>query len=385
MKHTLDTIPSFVNTIKGIKETILANIVLIGQIPSPTFHEEKRVDALLERLIEAQVDECTTDNFQNPVGIIRGTDETKDPIFVVAHIDTFIDKDIDHNYTVKENSITGPGVIDNSTGVGILASLPTILQKLDLKFESDIVLAGVIQSLGSGNLGGIRHLLETWETPVRGAICVEGGELGRLNYYSDGTRRCEIDCHMPANMKWEHNFKPNAILVLNEVINQILTLKLPQRPRARVIIGKISGGFKHGIIAYDGTLGFEIQSDSDEMVKSIYNDIDDIVEGISHECQVKLELKTISSINASRIKYNHPLVKSASSVMKKLDIEPVSEASGSELSMFLSRQIPAVTLGITHGENYTLTDAKIEIEPIFKGITQIIGVLMAIDSGVCDE
>jgi len=120
------------------------------------------------------------------------------------------------------------------------------------------------------------------------------------------------------------------------------------------------------------------------MVKAIFNDIQDIVEGISHENEVELKLKTLSNIRASSLKYNNPLVKSTVKVMKKLDLEPVSEPSESELSIFLSRKIPSVTLGITRGDNYHLENATVEIEPIFKGITQIIGVLLAIDSGVCD-
>lgn len=385
MEKYIKKIPGYVQKIKSISDTIITNIVLIGQIPSPTFHEEKRAEILLERMSQSGVDQCTTDSFQNPIGIIRGTDRIKPPIFVVAHIDTFVEKDIDHNYTVKKNSITGPGVLDNSTGVGVLASLPEIFKKLGLEFKSDIVLAGVIHSLGKGNLRGIRHLLKNWETPIRGAVCIEGGELGRLNYYSNGTKRCEISCNISTALGWEHKFKPNAILILNEVINQILKLRLPQRPRSRVIIGKISGGFKHGIIAYEGTLGFEIQSDSDNMVKTVFNDIKDIVDGVSHEYQVEINLETISNVNASTLKYNHPLVKSSAAVMKKLDLVPVSDASGSELSIFLSRKIPAITLGITHGENYHLENANIEIEPIFKGIAQIIGVVTAIDNGVCDE
>ena len=71
--------------------------------------------------------------------------------------------------------------------------------------------------------------------------------------------------------------------------------------------------------------------------------------------------------------------------MKKLEIEPISEPSEAELSIFLANKIPAITLGITHGENYHQINATVEIEPIYKGIAQILGVIMAIDSGVCDE
>ncbi len=385
MDSYLDNLTAFVDTIRSIKETIITNIVLIGQVPSPTFKEKRRTSIFMERLAEFNVDECTTDGYRNPIGIIKGTSKTKPPIFVVAHLDTIWGTEIDHYYTIKENSIAGAGIMDNSIGVGVLVSLPEIFRKLNLSFESDIVLAGVIQSLGKGNLRGIRHLLKTWATPIRGAVCIESNELGRLNYYADGMTRCEIDCNISAINGWEHKFKPNAILILNEVINQILKLRLPQKPRSRVIIGKMSGGFKHGMIANDARLGFEIQSNSDKMVKSIFNNIKDIVEGISHEYEVELKLKTLSNIRAARIKFNHPLVKSAVDVMKTLGLTPASEPSESELSIFLSRKIPAVTLGITRGENYQQTNAMVEIEPMFKGIAQIIGVIMAIDSGVCDE
>ena len=385
MESYLDEIPSYVDAIKSIKETILTNIILIGQVPAPTFNEARRSEIFQERLSQAQVDECTMDDFRNPIGVIHGTNSSKPPIFIVAHLDTFIDKDSDHNFTIKTDHLTGPGIMDNSSGVGVLASLPEIFKKLNLKFESDIVIAGLIHSLGKANLQGIRQLLSSWKTPVRGAICLEGGELGRLNYYSYGTKRCEVECKISTDAEWEHRFQPNAILILNDVINRILTLRLPQRPRARVIIGKIAGGFKHGIIALEGTLGFEIQSDSDKMVKSIFKDITDIVDGLSHEYQVEMKLKTISSINASTLNFNHPLVKSTVAVMKQLGLKPMAEPSGSELSIFLNHKIPAVTLGITRGHNYHLANASMEIEPMYTGIAQIIGVIKAIDSGVCDE
>ncbi len=385
MKKFIDTIPSLVPKIKEIKDIILTNIVLLGQIPSPTFHEEQRASLLLERFSHYDIDECSTDGFQNPLCIIKGTSEIKPPIFVIAHLDTFSNLDTDHNYTIKKNSISGPGIIDNSTGIGVLASLPEIFKHLNIEFESDIILAGVAHSLGKGNLAGIRYLMDNWNKPIRGAICIEGGEIGRLNYYSNGTRRCEIECNISTTIGWEHKFKPNAILILNEIINEILKLALPQRPRARVIIGKISGGFKHGVIAYTGKLGFEIQSDSDTMVQSIYNDIKDIVEGINYEYFADLTLSTISNIKASTLKYNHPLVKNAVAIMKKLGIHPVSDPSSSELSILLSHNIPAVTLGITHGKKYHLANATIEIEPMFKGIAQIISTIKAIDYGICDE
>jgi acetylornithine deacetylase/succinyl-diaminopimelate desuccinylase-like protein len=384
MQDYLDRLTEYADILESIKEVIITNIVLLGQVPSPTFKERRRSRLFLERLAGFNVDECTTDGYQNPIGIIRGTSKDKPPIFIVAHMDTVFKEDVNHNFTVRQDSISGPGLLDNAVGVGVLVSLPVIFKKLNLTFESDIVLAGVIQSIGKGNLRGIRHLLKTWSTPIRGGVILEGVELGRLSYYSYGMIRGEIECNVPTDSGSEHQFRQNAILVLNEVINQILLLRMPQRPRTRVIFGKMSGGHKHGLIAYDATLGFEIQSDSDKMVRQVYNDIKDIVTGIRHEQGVDLELKTISNLHAAKLGYGQPLVKSVVEIMGKLGLKTVSSPSESELPIFLSHKIPAVTLGITQGKNYHLEGSTMEISPMFKGIAQVIGVIQAIDNGVCD-
>ncbi|NOY67931.1 MAG: hypothetical protein GXP53_00325 [Deltaproteobacteria bacterium] len=386
MDRILKKLPYFVDQIKGAKETVISNIVLIGQTPAPTFHENGRVDIFLERLSSAQADQCTTDDDNNPVGIIKGTaGGRKAPIFTLAHLDTTFGFDVDHNYTIRKNSITGPGIMDNSVSIGVLASLPFLLRKLGLTFESDIVIAGVRESIGQGNLKGMRHLINKWEGPIRGGVILEGEKLGRLNYYSEGIIRGEVICAISTTDQLTYRYKPNAILILNEVINEILKMRLPHRPRSRVIIGKISGGIKHGQIAMDARLGFEIQSDSDEMVRQIFEEIQDIVDGIGHEHSVDLKLNIISNQNASTLKYSHPLVKNTVAIMKRLGLKPVSESSTSELSIFLSKKIPAVTLGLTSGKNSHLETATIKIEPLFMGIAQVLGVLMAIDSGVCDE
>ncbi|MGD8961788.1 MAG: M20/M25/M40 family metallo-hydrolase [Desulfobacterales bacterium] len=385
MNNFLEQLPGLVDQIRSLREIIITNIVLIGQTPAPTFREKKRSKLFMERLAEFQVDEITTDGYRNPIGIIRGTDARKPPIFVLAHMDTFCEKDHPLNYTIKADTITGAGLLDNSLGVGVITSLPVILKELGIQFESDIVLAGTIQSIGKGNLRGVRHLLKTWPTPIRGGVCVEGIELGRLNYYSDGMIRGEIGCTIPDESSRLSEYTPNAIIIINEVINEILNLKLSQRPRSRIVIGRINGGANHGRLAPEANLGFEIRSDSYKVVKDLFGEIRDIVEGIGHRYEADINLKTISNLKAARLKHNHPLVKQAAAVLNALGIKPVTKPTESALSIFLTRRIPAVTLGVTHGENRYKDNATMEIEPMYQGIAQIIGVLKAIDSGVCDE
>jgi len=385
MDKYLDALPLFVDKIREIREIIISNIVLMGQIPAPTFHENQRAAHLVERLAEFQVDACAIDDFGNPMGVIRGTSPTKPPIFVVAHLDTFSEVENDLHYEVTDKIISGIGVSDNSAAVGVLVSLPEIFKRLDLRFASDIVLVAPIHSLGRGNLKGIRRLLSHWPSPIQGAICLESIDLGRLNYFSYGMIRSEISCSIAVEDHERLRHKPNAILVINEIINAILGLRLPQKPRTQIVIGRISGGFNHGTIAYDANIGFEIRSDSDDMVKALYADIRDIVEEVNKTYDVEVNLHRISNLNATRLNYNHPLIKCATRILNHMEVEIFSEPSESTLSIFLYRQIPAVTLGITWGDNFHQNDAMIEIEPMYKGIAQIPSLLMAMDNGVCDE
>ncbi len=384
MQKYLDGLPAFVNQIRQLRDIIISNIVLLGQVPAPTFHERRRAAYLVERFADFQADESIIDDFGNPISILRGASANRQAIFVVAHLDTFSESESDHLYEVTDKTITGVGVSDNSAAVGVLASLPEVFRRLDLTFESDIVLVAPTHSLGKGNLSGIRQLLKSWPEPIRAAICLESVNLGRLNYFSDGMIRGEIDCSIHSEAKWIHHHPPNAILVINEVVNAILGLRLPQRPRSNIVIGKVAGGFNHGKHASNAQIGFEIRSDADQIVRELYTDIKDIVDGIHKAFAVELTLNRISNLNATHLPYNHPLVKCATKILNRLGVEVISEPSESALSIFLQRKIPAITVGLTHGENYHQEGSMIEIDPIYKGIAQIPALLMAMDNGVCD-
>lgn len=71
--------------------------------------------------------------------------------------------------------------------------------------------------------------------------------------------------------------------------------------------------------------------------------------------------------------------------MRTLDIEPIQAHIASELSCFIARDIPALSLGMTSGRRRLRPSDYIDIDPWFKGLSQLIGMIVAIDGGSCDE
>lgn len=365
------------------REILLANLVMIGEIPAPTSGEEKRIEFLLNRFKEAGLPENSIDDGGNGIGVLEGT-EGEHSILLNAHADTVFSSKSDHTMQVSSGSIIGPGVADNSLGLAVLTTIPYILQELDIKLKNNLVLLGGVKSLGRGDLEGIRFFLDNNSFDIRNAFCIEGVELGRLSYTSIGMLRGEITCRVPETYDWSRFGDASAILTLNEVINKINDIRLPNRPRTSVVMGAISGGSSFNTIAKEATLGFEVRSESEEVVSDVGKTIEDICMEVASKTGDEVELDIFARRRPGGIPYAHPLNECARSVMNKLEIEPRLAPSTSELAALIDKKIPALTLGITSGDKIHKMNESVQIEPIFKGLAQIIGILIATDGGFCD-
>ena len=72
--------------IEEMREMFLANLVMLCQIPSPTFYEEKRAEFILNRYIEAGLSDPCKDECNNVIGLLPGKKSDK-KIMINAHMD----------------------------------------------------------------------------------------------------------------------------------------------------------------------------------------------------------------------------------------------------------------------------------------------------------
>ncbi len=377
-------LPELVQKIGSLKETILANLVMLGEISAPTFNEERRVSFLMQRFSECGLQSCSTDEIGNGVGIIPGADGTRN-ILIVAHTDTIFPDAVDHTISIQSDSVTGPGVADNSLGVAILASLPTVIEKLGITLQSNVILLGAVRGLGRGNLEGLKFFLANHAAPMQVGICVEGAQLGRLSHSSIGMLRAEIACSVPEEYDWTRFGTTSAIVTLNEVITRILEIPLPRRPQTHIFMGSIQGGTSYNTVAKNALLRFEIRSESESIVSQIAGQIEDIVSDVSSKSGADVALDIFARRDPGGIGFRHPLVRAARDILRELNIQPRSAPSTSELSAFIDRHIPAVTIGITTGEALNEPTETVIINPIPTGLAQLLGLILAIDRGCCDE
>lgn len=386
MDHVLqlsETLQELPQALAPLREEVLANLVMLAQIPAPTGKEQERARYVLDRFVEAGLPDAGPDEMGNAIGFLPGKTGQR-TIMLVAHLDTIVSESVDHNVVVQADRLLGPGISDNALGAAIVSMIPTFLTELGIQLDSNLLLVGSVQSLERGNHGGLRFLLDHSPRPVDFGICVEGVQLGRLNYFSIGTLRADITCDVRPVESRSYGAE-SAIVVLNYVINRILQIETPSRPFTRIRFGKVRAGKSYDVEPEHAELGFEVNSDSDAMIKRIQAEIEDIVGEISARHAVDARLDCFFRRNAGGIPFAHPLIKTTAEIMQILGIEVDQGHSPSELSEFISRGIPAVTLGISHGKKNLKKPDEVMIDPMLTGVAQVVGLLQALDQGDCDE
>ncbi len=377
-------LPGIRSRLESIRDVILANLVMIGEIPAPTFEEHNRREFLVNRFTEYHLLNCSTDEAGNALGILPGEDGERN-ILVVAHLDSNFDDTVDHTISVDTNTITGPGVGDNSLGLAAVATIPRALEHLGIKLKSNLILMGSSKSLGRGNIEGLRFFLENTDIPITTGVCIEGVKLGRISYSSIGMMRCQLNIKVPEEYDWTRFGAVGAVVTINEVINRILEIPLPKRPRTSIVLGSVLGGTSFNTIATEASIRFEIRSESGSMVKDIGTEIENIAAEVASHSGAEVFFNIFAQREPGGIKYAHPLAMTARELLEGLGVTPRITPSTSELSAFIDKGIPALTLGITDGENMNRNDETIEIEPIYSGMAQLIGLLLSIDRGLCDD
>jgi tripeptide aminopeptidase len=375
-------------SLSSMKELLIGNAVLLGEVPSyagtwQSDDEMSNVDYSVrarffaDRLIELGVDECTTDPAGNPIGIIKGSDPSRPPILVCAELDSLYNPPGDIHYAISGDTIIGPGLLDNALGAAAVLSLPDILRREGLALESTVMLAGIANTMReSRSLELVERFLDSLSAKPAAAVIVKGGELGRLNYYSEAVVRADIVCERRPGTRQS---PPNMIIVANEIIDRLLAIELPQRPETSVTVGMIRGGYKYGSPATTVRIGIELQSTSNEALSSLSAKVASILDLVRYERRVDIEYIVAASLGAESLGWTHPLTVAAVAVLGALGLEPNVYPSVSELFYFLRRGIPSVTVGVAVGSDYHQDTASASLGSLYTGLAQVVGLIMAAD------
>ncbi|MCG2659776.1 MAG: peptidase dimerization domain-containing protein [Kiritimatiellae bacterium] len=386
MEAILNMLPRVRNEARSMQDIVLANLVAIGEVPAPYQHEEGRVRKMLERFSECDLQSCSTDATGNGLAILPGSEGAAN-ILMFSNVDTLADEHAEPSLAFRKDEIVGPFIGDNSMALAAMASLPILLERLQIRLKANIIFMGAVRMLGHGNLDGLSGFLNNSGMPIRYGLSLEGVQLGRLNYACLGQLLCDITVRLSEDYNWVQFGATGAIIPMNDIINRINKIPLPRRPLTTIVFGLIRGGVSYRNIARETVLSFEVRSESADLLNQVAQQIEDITEDVAANSGVTVKFDIFARRAPGGLDISHPLVRQTRAIHTALGISSQMYSTTFALAALVEKKTPSIVLGLTTGtrrDDLPELEEAAAIEPIWTGLAQLVGVLLTIDGGLCD-
>ena len=348
-------------TFAGQRQALVDLCIQVQQIEAPTDAEAARAawiagcwqeKELASHLTDVEVDEMTNVYARIP-GRVAGP-----ALMVSAHTDTVFPAGTD--LTIRKDETTtriyGPGLGDNSTGVASLMILAKTLAKLPAP-PVDIWLVANTGEEGLGDLRGMRAAVDRLQPQLGACIVIEGMGLRRIVHRALGSRRFRISVTAPGGHSWSDFGTASAIHVLVQLAAELTQLAPTATPRTTFNIGRITGGTSINTIAQQATLELDLRSEDPAALDAIVTQVMTIVQRYQgatwQQKGVDVQIQTIGDRPAGSIDPNHPLVRASVRSLRRCGLAAKGDQSisSTDANIPLSRDLPAICIGITEGGN----------------------------------
>lgn len=354
-----------------LSQKLLDLAIQIQQIPAPTFAEGPRGEFVRGLFIQEKLEDVSMDSLGNVYARLPGKTKKAKALIVSAHLDTVFPAGTKLHVKEEAGKVFGPGIGDNSIGVAALFGILWALRERKIELKHDVWFAANVGEEGLGDLRGMRGVVERFGTDVIGYLVLEGLALGHVYHRAIGVRRYRIAAKTRGGHSWSDYGQPSAVHELAALITQLTQIRLPREPRTTMNIGTIQGGTGVNVLAAESKCELDLRSEDPAALAKLVSQVEEIILHWNHE-GVRIQAEIIGERPAGEIPAEHPLVKTAVSCLLEQGVEAVLTTGSTDANIPLSKNIPAVVLGITAGGGAHTLGEYIETEPIEKGMESLV-------------
>ncbi|MBW8011407.1 MAG: M20/M25/M40 family metallo-hydrolase [Chloroflexi bacterium] len=360
-----------------IVNRVLDLAVEIQKIPAPTFGEQHRAAFVLEQFKKLDsLKDLVIDDVGNVYARLPGNNVAR-PIVVSAHLDTVFPGDLELAATRSPSRISGAGIGDNSLGVAGLQGLLWALYEDNVSLPGDMWLVATVGEEGLGDSQGMQAVVDRFGGRPLAYIVIEGMAYERIFHRALGVRRYRITIKTKGGHSWVDFGEPSAIHELASLVTKMSAIQLPDSPRTTLNVGLITGGTSVNTIAPTAYLDLDLRSTD-------LSQLNNLVELIQQEIReanrkgVQVEMDLIGARPMGEIPADHKLVDLASQVLIGQGVTPNLSIGSTDANIPLSRGVPAICIGLTHGGGAHTINEYILTRPLKAGLEQALKIVFAI-------
>lgn len=342
--------------IRQIDEQTIKDMIILTEIPAPSFHEEEKGKVFKEMLVQAGADSVWIDEVGNVIALRKGTNSTK-TIVVEGHLDTVFPFGTDVTVKQRGDTLFAPGISDANRALAVVVALLKTMDSQNFRTKHDIWFAGTVGEEGLGDLLGMKHLFREGAHKIDTHIAIDGGAIEDIVNGGIGSLRYKVMFKGSGG----HSYGAFGIGNPHNALAQAVAAFIPKAdtftksgPKTTYSISVLGGGTSVNSIPFESWMLVDMRSESQEKLQGI-NQLFLLAmeEGLQKEnaiirrgAPLTMEVEKVGDRPSGLAEPDSELIQQVMAAAKYLSGNDPTLGSGStNANIAFSKGVPAVTIG----------------------------------------
>ncbi|HEX9065669.1 MAG TPA: M20/M25/M40 family metallo-hydrolase [Streptosporangiaceae bacterium] len=344
---------------------ILADTIALARIPAPAGQEHDRIAWLDRRLRRGP-----GDLHHDEAGNLHWTfGRPPFELMLLVHVDTVFGADLDHEPSLRDGWLHGPGTGDNTVAI---TTAVHVTERLAGAIAAPLAVVFTTGEEGLGGLRGARHACATVD--ARQVIALEGHGLDAVFTEAIGCLRVELTIAGPGGHSWWDRGRPSAAHELVRLLGRLLDA-VPAG--VAVNVGIVQAGAAVNAIAGHARALVEGRALDEQSLEQLFR----LIFELAGQGERPAAAQVLDRRPAGRIGREHPLTAAVLEVRRGLGLGERLADGSTDANAALAAGRPALALGCVRGADMHSPAERIQIASIALGAAQLEGVLARLLAG----
>src|SRR5216117_1499505 len=341
--------------IERTDEGTLARQAALSAIPAPTGAEGRRAAHMAELFRTIGLCDVMVDHAGNVHGWLRKNGEKSAPVVLAAHLDTVFGAEVDVAVERRGQRLEGPGISDNARGLAALVAVAEAMVAARVPVARPILFAATVGEEGSGDLRGVKHLLNGKHDVTPAAfIALDGAGLDRVIHRALGSKRYHVTFRGPGGHSWAAFGVANPANAVGRAAALLADLAPQQAPRTTCAVVRLGGGTGLNSIPQEAWLDLDLRSEDPKALAQLDVTVRAALDrALDDENRrrapgtppLTLEHRPIGDRPSGVTPRTHPLVLAAIAANRVLGRDAELASASTDANVPIALGIPAIALG----------------------------------------
>ena len=366
MEHTLsrllahERIRAARRHVERADDVTLARQAALSATPAPTGAEGARGARVLDLFREVGLADVGVDDAGNVRGWFgkNGQGSGEGPVVVAAHLDTVFGPEVDVRVKRRGQRLEGPGISDNARGLAALVAVAEALVATGVPTARPILFAATVGEEGSGDLRGVKYLLngkrETGNGKPVAFIALDGAGLERVIHRALGSKRYHVTFRGPGGHSWAAFGVANPANAVGRAAALLADLPTVTAPRTTCAVVGLGGGTGLNSIPQDAWLDLDLRSEDPRALAQLDVTVRAALERAADDENrtrtkgtppLRVEVRLVGDRPCGITPRAHPLVQAAIAANRALGHDAELTSASTDANAPIALGIPAIALG----------------------------------------